>query len=849
MKKLLSIILIASMLCPVFAGTAAEAKTSAEAALNFLEAVGFDTGFDEETIDSTKKVTRAVFADNMVKLLKLDDLKTDNVYYHDVSRDHWAFNSVGIMTEQGYLKGDGQSAFYPEEIIDKAQAVRLMVSALGYDQQAVALGGWYKGYQKIANELELLDGCSAESDLTYTDMYIMFENTLKTNLTEIASSKGEIGFAKSDETFLGKYYGMYYEKKGILTGCDGVSLTKTTELSDGYAEIDGLEYTTVLTDLINHIGTEIEFIYKADSADDEDRELVWAESTGKTKTFDLEKKPSDSFDAENHTLKYSAENGGTLKRLKLSTGMIIIYNGALYEGKSSELLNLPRYQAHFIQEKGSTEYDIAVLQHYENLVVGSIDTYDNVIYDKFDQSKSLSVDEDKRDKVTFSGGKTIEDIQVGDVLSYYETKDGKKLKVVVTSQKKSGSIKNISKDDEQVFVTLEDEEIELYDLNTEVTFSLKDMADVYLDCNGYAAYVKKLAADVSVTYIIQVKYDEDNDRMTIKYLGQDGTIYKKNCRDKVRMDGKAYKAQSEAADIFLDSYGKTIQQVAILTVDENDAISKIDTVTRGDNEEADATLRFTGSYPLSWYKFFGKLGQTTMINGETIIFSVPSEAGEDEEYQVKRMSNLSNDKWYSFDAYRYNEDGETYYEEILVMKDRTWDDSAGAILVDKISAALDSDDMPVEELVGYNRGTEVTLVSDGEYSFKASGISQGDIISPTYSLTGKVKNAKILFDYDADLRPIDDFSSTYNNGGRVITGYANSIVNGVIRIGYSSGADFDEIFLIPEKYIIVFDSDESKKVRAGSFTDIKTYDIFGNSCSTVFITTTGAEVMSAIVYK
>ena len=399
MKKILCLLTLLLALCTAF--TSVYAESALGEALEYLSAAGIELEYNVETIQPDQRVTKAVFAQNVSKLLKLSDIKCNNVYYHDVSEDHWAFDNVGILTELGVLAGNGYKYFNPDEYITRNEAVTIIVSALGYRAYAENSGGYPNGYLKVANELELFDNCSTNPEITLSDVLIVLRNALDANVAHTRMSRNELVYKKSDDTVLNYYHNKYYDK-GTITGCDGITFESASALDEGVVVIDGIEYETELTGLLDIIGTDVEFIYEADDKDSDERKLVWVRSRGRNDFLDIQKDSECRFDGDSYTFYYVPEDTDNTKKINISEGVIVIYNGAIATEDVEDILNLDKYKVRFIKSKGSSSYDIAIIWKYENIVVGKIDSYDQVIYDKFDQGKSLDISDD-REKIIIQG--------------------------------------------------------------------------------------------------------------------------------------------------------------------------------------------------------------------------------------------------------------------------------------------------------------------------------------------------------------------------------------------------------------------------------------------------------------
>jgi len=842
-KKFLCLILLLATLCTMY--TPVYADNALGEAIEYISAAGLDIEYDVETIQPDQRVTKAVFAQNVSKLLNISDVECNNAYYHDVSEDHWAFDNVGVLTELGVITGNGNKYFNPDQYITRNEAATIVVSALGYRAYADNSGGYPNGYLKVANELELFDNCSTNPDITLSDVLIMLRNALDANVANTSMSKNELVYKKSEDTVLNYYHNKYYEK-GTITGCEGITFESADALKDGIVVIDGIEYETELTGLLDIIGTDVEFMYEAEDKDSDERKLVWIRSRGRNEFLDIQKDDECRFDGDTYTFYYVPEGTDSTKKINISEGIIVIYNGAIATEDVEDILNLDKYKVRFIKSKGSTSYDVAIIWKYENIVVGMVDSYDQVIYDKFDQGKTLDVSDD-REKIIIQGGKTVDQLETGDVLSYYESYDGKLLKIDVSKTVTEVTAKWIKEYNNEKILITDGGEFVFYDNDAEVSVINGETVKLYFDINGYIADVEKVKADGFPVYLMKVSYDEGEEILILKTLDYDGNIVKRQVVEEPRLDGSKREVDVIYSAITAD--GKAIPQVMIIKTDENNQITSIDTVEVGDREQEDATLRVQERNHRIQYKHHGRLVPKYLISQSTTIFSVPSvPSGDDRDYLVKHKSDMSNDQWYTFDIYRYSE-GSIGFEELLVIKDKQWGLSGSNdklyVLIDEIVGVVNDDGDAVEEVTFNRRGNNLKATTTADFSLLDMGVKSGDLIQIVTNMRGEITDAEIKYSYGSDDRPIN---TMYNAepGLRVV--YAHEKVDNILRIGHDSGADFDEAFEVYED-IVVYDEDADEKVRKGTMWDILDYVSVGDSCSTVVIQTIDEGIWSMIIYK
>ena len=190
-------------------------------------------------------------------------------------------------------------------------------------------------------------------------------------------------------------------------------------------------------------------------------------------------------------------------------------------------------------------------------------------------------------------------------------------------------------------------------------------------------------------------------------------------------------------------------------------------------------------------------------------------------------------------------------DEIVLIRGYNWNgisqDSA-CILISEISTGINSDDEMCDVIKGYQGLTEVELTCETDFSCEANGIGEGDLIQVEFSHSDNIQKAIAVYDYSEDTRRID---SDINASTRIVTSYASDKIGSVLRCGYESGADFDEVYNLSDVKILVYDPGNRREpIRTGTEGDILTYKMAGNNCSTIVAHTNwGGNPISFVVYN
>ena len=842
MKKVISLILCLGMLVGFQMPSFADEGSNVSELLDFMHAIGVMQEYDATTFKSNQKVTRAVFVQGVSSLIGEGVEEEGTVYYHDVSRDYWAFNCISRLTKLGIISGNEEQCFNPERLITRAEAARIMLTVLGYNDVMMTGEVYPHGYLRFAGEVKLFEKCSYGDEITMEDMLNIFRNSLEADTVSVQIKSDGTTYTKSGVTMLERYYDMHFGR-GTMTGCDRVNLSTGERIDDDKVFIDDVAYETELTGLMEYLGRRVEFIYYTDDYDD--NKLVWVKSTGKNDVLKLGINVYKEFNADDYVLTYEEDESGKTKRARLEKGIDVVYNGAYVKDGVKDILSKEKYSVSLVSNGGA--YDLAVVEAYDNYVVADIDLTNFTIYDKVTSSKKISLDKNDWDavEITRSGAEIpFSDINAGDVVSIFRAYDGKSVKAVVSSNVIDGVVENVRFKDEMPYVVMKDKEYEFFDATAIKDMNPGDAVKLRIDFNGYIADAVIDGGGEMMAYVVKAYVDLDaiDQALKLKLLTKDGIeVY--TCHSKLKVNDMPAN-DTIIANEFIGASGQTVQRLVMVKFDSEQKIRKIYT---SDSVFALYLGNETGRYKTN----IGRLGKKILIDDDTQIFSVPSVySSEDKDFSMRRKSNLVNDQNYTFDVYRYKTD-ELDFEDVLVLKDANWAQASewdASILVERIMETYDADtDEVVECLVGYQGSSEVTFYTNGEYSFKQNDIKSGDLIRVARDEKGKVESASVSYSYQGTSRPI---GSDENAGYRIATVYANDKIGKVLKAGYESGAAFDEIFNLNGVSILVYEPDSrGAKIRVGTMGDIRTYKSSGNDCSTVVIQTHYSEPRTVIVYS
>ena len=188
LKKLISTVAAVAMLAStasVFALDFPDVDESASYAnsVEALTALGVVNGDDNGLFNPENTVTRAEFAKMTVEALGEGDAAASSTYtkFAD-TKGHWAAGYVEAGVSAGFINGYDEDNFGPDDTVQYAQAVKMLVGALGYDVYASKQGGWPSGYLSYGSSLDIINGVSVasnETELTRAQCAVLIFNAMK----------------------------------------------------------------------------------------------------------------------------------------------------------------------------------------------------------------------------------------------------------------------------------------------------------------------------------------------------------------------------------------------------------------------------------------------------------------------------------------------------------------------------------------------------------------------------------------------------------------------------------------------------------------------------------------------
>ncbi|MDN5331083.1 MAG: hypothetical protein PWP45_308 [Tepidanaerobacteraceae bacterium] len=195
-----------------------------------LAAFGIVNGMEDGKYHPEEKVTREQFAKLLVTALGMESAAkagVGHVTFKDVAPNRWSAGYISVAAGQGLIKGYPDGTFRPEKHVTYAEAVTMLVRALGYKDEFLP-GKWPGNYLAKAAEAEItkyVKFADASGYATRGDVAILVNNTLDAEVVKVDTyESGNVKYYESEKTLL--------EDKLDITKYEDVRIIANKRLDD-----------------------------------------------------------------------------------------------------------------------------------------------------------------------------------------------------------------------------------------------------------------------------------------------------------------------------------------------------------------------------------------------------------------------------------------------------------------------------------------------------------------------------------------------------------------------------------------------------------------------------------------
>lgn len=827
--------------------------------LNFLKLLEIiDKDFEIGNFNPYDVVSRGEFAQYAAKLLKIDNVDIETLYYHDVPRTHYAYNTITALTENGYMNGVSTKMFAPEENMSTNFAYLVFLKALGV--------GNLSNYTEndiitFAQTFDLTKGVISGNELLLEDLFRIMYNALMAETIKFGKPSGN--------TLLYETREMRYKKKGLVTSVYGADIYGQNDNFETIV-ISGEEYISTI-EAEAALGKYVEYIYSENDNLD-DKELIWLNVVNDNDMLHFNS--NDELDFDRNTRKLYYYSNKVRKNIEIPNNISLIYNGRFCGKNITSYFEKDRVDITFLKVE-SMEYNVAIMWDYTPILVKQKDSSIKMIYGR-NSGEYVNLNEEDYSyiKICSEAGIALsfEEIEDKDVLNVYKSNDNERIKVVVGKETVTGRIQ--SADSSEGVIVIDDNTFEFYSRTVPAGIGVGMNVELYLDENGLVVY----CATGSAIGLIGFMYDASvvelpetcEEGIMLKILQENGELIKV-FGEKVRIDNIKYTdAQSMIMSLSNNGGTKITPQLILYNINSKGYISMIYTASENDGKVHKLTKNHTtpkyGDFDTTYdearfnwqYNVFknNRIGLKMLVNENTKIFIVPEdseiETAEEKEFNVVNTLNI--DTFCPGAESYFTSSEEPGFEQYVVVRGvavkTTIENSFPMYMYDSEIEELNDDDEVVTIVRVFDifgNPAEKFISEDSNINWDTHNFKRGDIIRFAEDKYGEIKNVQVLYQPSKGIKT--GLSEHYPPADyRIFSGYVNDFEAPALRIGYNDGNSYDEAVNIGSLPVVIYDT-YTKTIEKGTVNDLRSYKNVGNKCTFIYMQMTQAKPVGIFAIK
>lgn len=854
------------------------AETAQAESIEKLMALGVVNGYPDGSFKPENKVTRAEFLTMLLRLLRIDMPRAGASGYTDVPDDHFASGAIAWATGSGVCDGYGDGMFGPEDTVTYPQAIKMLMSTLGYATVAENNGGYPNGYMAAAaSEGVAAKGADSSGELTRALTAELLVSALDVNLYTLDGS-GDITKDRN-KTLLTEYYDGD-EDKGYVQSSNDIS-TNGSKTGLGIVNIDGIDYYAGSTKAEELVGYYVDYIYE--TIDDE-RYLLFVKLQS-SKNTELEIDARDIEGYSNYEYEYEYEPGKTKKK-KLDKDFTLVYNGQTMTTGYEDSLMVPEIGTIKLVGNDTNNYSMVYITAYETLIVSSVNRTTSEVYDI--NNKKRKLDDAEGDIVFIKPDGTegeLSDIRKDDVLQIAATTDNDKTKVVILRSTVEGSVDIMGDED----MTIDGTKYELspaYQNRNYERPKIGSTVTAYFDINGEVVYLDDGSdTSMSVGYLLGAAVLESGDELQLRYFTSDGDVTTNIITGgNVKIDGKTYSTNNMETmlKVILGTNTDTVKRrIFRYSVNSGGQINKLDfarsqeaCLTQAEKDEGEQTLYIVNN---TYYANDGKQSATSTtsvkykykhnartfidesgiyssiaLDPEAIVFKIPEEGSDKEtdydEYEITTVSNLGYDEEYKLYAYKSGTSGLMVDYVVLFANNSGGENinSENGYVVTKITDTLSRTNDEVHAIEVYQDGAKKSYTvkdsdvwDDAVAENDGKEIEKGDVVRFDTDSYGQISNLTV-----------DKGKNKYGDWFYSARGYLYLKDDGYAYFTTkrpSANMSFDDMILIPiDDFDVTVYNKRTEEVYKGVPDEVIDYTTDPENYSSVYITMRNETAMTLI---
>ncbi len=601
-NKITALVLLIALLVsgmPTFAQE--ENKTSVTDTADYEKNVDFITfleiySFPEEKPDST--VSRATFAKMVADLLGINKDYNTNNCFTDVPQSNLYACEIDAMAALGIMNGVGDGRFLPDEPITYRQAIKTVVTALGYTPAATVAGGYSDGYLRCAYNIGIVDNPPYDFDapLTFDTAANLIKLSAEAEVYEIVYLTNDKAYFASyeDNTALNVYHSIYIGE-GVMTDNGITAINGETALAIDCSKIGKKVLTGTDDREREFLGCYVEYYYKQDN----NALLYVSEKTGRNdivtvKAYEL---LTESGDFSKTCV--TAEINGKKKKYRIDPYANLIYNGGLDKTFNGETLKIKDGTLKLIDADMDGDYETVIAEEYRDIVFKNCNAETKKFVATYSEDDYAFINYGEYKTCIFqnaAGEQILPDgIKENSVVSVFRSKNNEKIRFIVSELTLEIVAESVeTAEDGKIRVIFGDMVYEFSNtyetlMNTKpVTFNAPVPGSSYrvlLNYEGNIAMLIETQGRLQYAYMLdagKTGQGLDGGRVSVKLLLESNDYVTVPVADKLTFDGIKNKTGNDilSSSIFFDAATGNIKpQLVMVRINSDGKLKELDSAT------------------------------------------------------------------------------------------------------------------------------------------------------------------------------------------------------------------------------------------------------------------------------
>ena len=801
------------------AGTRYEEPIQVLSALNIM--IGDENGAfrPDDTIIRSEVTKMAICA---LGLEDAAEASKGTSKFPDVSSSHWANGYINLATDMGIIIGDDKGKFRPNDTITYAEAMTIMVRALGFEPKAQEKGGFPSGYILTASENGLTDkvqGSSAKP-ISRGNVAYLTMNALEAKMMEQISFGPNPEYGIVDKTLLEDRLGVT-KHEGQVVAIPNSGILGESKLVDGQVQIGDEIYETEYN-MNNLLGFNVTY-YVRDEGKGSEAIILAMPTAGKNKTLEVNADLFETVKNQNgkKVIEYfESETTSKTKTAEISEKAKLVYNGKHAEF-SDDLLNISDKSGkiNLLDTDKDGVYDIVYVTVYNNMVVDTVSA-NGKITDKYD-APTIQLNEDV--EYTIERGLDrikVSDLKEYDVLSVSQSLDKKLYTIIVTNETVEGKV--TATDDDGYVIGGKTYKVAK---NYKEAISIGLEGKFYLDMDGKIAAVDTTARLSSNYAYLTKAYQTEDGIVKFKLFTKEGKEITIEAADKIRHNNAGGKKATEVLKALKGDNAEVSNQLITYSVNSDGKLSQINTAKDNSQTGKVDLSNFTLNYVLNdavYNETQKKLGNIR-VNDKTIIFNIPEDSTDSSDYTIATLDMFEDEESYDVLVYDRTED---FTAKAIVVTNANFKTNADSpiAVVKSVSTGTNSDEEITDVLRALVDGKEQTIFADSQGILKkADGktLAEGDIIQYKTNAEGEIVSIRVLMSIsdkrtEKTEKPAENLEIVYGKVTKKFSSSINVTVNDGDTLNFTLGEDV--------KVYSVDTTVSKNKVTLAEINDIQSFD-------------------------